>query len=206
MNAIEDAIVLSNCIYEMGEATPANITAAFKEYREERYPNVKKMMDKSALMAALQYGQVKRRVVRVPHSFVMVLTENNCLRTHFPVFCVFAGVFVCVCVRVRVQLSLFIDLERAGDSSCHLQLDPQERPDVAVHEGCRVQTTGDIPRADREPWDLRSTPTEAVQALRRGESGKRNCCVGKKTPLEIVSCRASTKVDFFFLHVSFQLK
>ncbi|KAF9107381.1 hypothetical protein BGX27_008773 [Mortierella sp. AM989] len=65
VNAMQDAVILANCIYEMGEATPENITAAFKEYQEERYPNVKHMMAKSKFMAVVMYGKTwKDRVIR----------------------------------------------------------------------------------------------------------------------------------------------
>ncbi|KAF9386726.1 hypothetical protein BGX21_000718 [Mortierella sp. AD011] len=55
---MQDAVILANCIYEMGEATPENITTAFKEYYDERYEPVKKMMAKSKFMAAIMYGMV----------------------------------------------------------------------------------------------------------------------------------------------------
>ncbi|KAG0015131.1 hypothetical protein BGZ80_010034 [Entomortierella chlamydospora] len=58
VNALQDAVILANCIYEMGEATPENITAAFKEYYNERYEPVKKMMAKSRFMALIMYGMV----------------------------------------------------------------------------------------------------------------------------------------------------
>ncbi|KAG0000468.1 hypothetical protein BGZ79_005913 [Entomortierella chlamydospora] len=57
VNAMQDAVILANCIYEMGEVTPDNIAVAFKEYYNERYEPVKRMMAKSKFMAILQYGQ-----------------------------------------------------------------------------------------------------------------------------------------------------
>ncbi|KAF9985076.1 hypothetical protein BGZ75_003370 [Mortierella antarctica] len=65
VNAMQDAVVLANCIYEIGEVTPENITAAFKRYRDQRYSHVKKMITKSKLMGMIQYGQTwKDRLVR----------------------------------------------------------------------------------------------------------------------------------------------
>ncbi|KAF9345399.1 hypothetical protein BGX26_003167 [Mortierella sp. AD094] len=65
VNAMQDAVILANCIYEMGEATPENITAAFKEYYDERYEPVKKMMAKSKFMALIMYGMTwKERLIR----------------------------------------------------------------------------------------------------------------------------------------------
>ncbi|KAF9901459.1 hypothetical protein BX616_002261, partial [Lobosporangium transversale] len=65
VNAMQDAVVLANCIYEMGEVTPANITTAFKTYFDERYAPVKRMMNKSKFMGTLQLGQTwKERILR----------------------------------------------------------------------------------------------------------------------------------------------
>ncbi|KAF9173071.1 hypothetical protein BGX21_005666 [Mortierella sp. AD011] len=76
VNAMQDAVILANCIYEMGEATPENITAAFKEYYDERFEPVKKMMVKSRFMALIMYGMTwKERIIRyimfnwIPDSF-----------------------------------------------------------------------------------------------------------------------------------------
>ncbi|KAG0015129.1 hypothetical protein BGZ80_010032 [Entomortierella chlamydospora] len=65
VNAMQDAVILANCIYEMGEATPENITAAFKEYYDERFEPVRKMMAKSKFMALIMYGTTwKERLIR----------------------------------------------------------------------------------------------------------------------------------------------
>ena len=55
---MQDAVVLANGIYDMGEVTTNNITTVLKDYYKERYPHVKKMMTKSKIMGTLQYGQV----------------------------------------------------------------------------------------------------------------------------------------------------
>ncbi|KAF9173072.1 hypothetical protein BGX21_005667 [Mortierella sp. AD011] len=65
LNSMQDAVILANCIYEMGEVTPKNITAAFKEYYDERYPRVKRMMAKSKFLALIMYGNtLKERMIR----------------------------------------------------------------------------------------------------------------------------------------------
>ncbi|KAF9345398.1 hypothetical protein BGX26_003166 [Mortierella sp. AD094] len=65
VNALQDAVILANCIYEMEEATPENITAALKEYYDERFEPVKKMMAKSRFMALVMYGMTwKERLIR----------------------------------------------------------------------------------------------------------------------------------------------
>jgi hypothetical protein len=49
---------LANTIYEITSATPENITAAFKEYFEIRYPHAKSELQTSQRMAKVLAGQV----------------------------------------------------------------------------------------------------------------------------------------------------
>ncbi|KAF9197640.1 hypothetical protein BGZ49_001829 [Haplosporangium sp. Z 27] len=80
VNALQDAVVLANCIYDMGEVTPENITAAFKEYFDERYEPVKRMMDKSKFMAMLQLGNMKQFLKDVayrPQATFLEYAENR---------------------------------------------------------------------------------------------------------------------------------
>jgi 2-polyprenyl-6-methoxyphenol hydroxylase-like FAD-dependent oxidoreductase len=58
INALQDAVVLVNSIVDMGAITADNMKAAFQGYQEHRYPRVKALMEKSRVMATLQYGQV----------------------------------------------------------------------------------------------------------------------------------------------------
>ena len=58
VSAIQDAIVLVNCIYEIEENTPRAINAAFQEYQSLRYPRAKQQFDMSKMMAKLLSGQV----------------------------------------------------------------------------------------------------------------------------------------------------
>ncbi|KAG0027871.1 hypothetical protein BGZ82_008724 [Podila clonocystis] len=59
INAFQDAAILANCIYDMTSTDPASITAAFKDYREQRYDHVKGQYDRSKVNAKIMYGQVK---------------------------------------------------------------------------------------------------------------------------------------------------
>lgn len=64
VNAMEDAVVLANCLYEISdgqEVTPERITEAFKDYREQRYSPAKYQVENSAGMAKILSGQVKGR-------------------------------------------------------------------------------------------------------------------------------------------------
>ncbi|KAG0078945.1 hypothetical protein BGZ93_005582 [Podila epicladia] len=65
INALQDAVILANCIYDITSATPENIHEAFADYRSQRYPKAKYQIDKSKVMATIQYGQTwKDRVIR----------------------------------------------------------------------------------------------------------------------------------------------
>ncbi|KAG0339065.1 hypothetical protein BG000_002914 [Podila horticola] len=58
INAFQDAVILANCIYDMTSTDPASITAAFKDYREQRYDHVKGQYDWSKVNAKIMYGQI----------------------------------------------------------------------------------------------------------------------------------------------------
>ncbi|KAF9281049.1 hypothetical protein BGZ74_002458 [Mortierella antarctica] len=57
INAFQDAAILSNCFYDMTSTDLASITAAFKDYREQRYDHVKGQYDRSKVNAKIMYGQ-----------------------------------------------------------------------------------------------------------------------------------------------------
>lgn len=58
VSAIQDAIVLVNCIYDIEENTPQAIDAAFQEYQSLRYLRAKHQFDMSKMMGKLLIGQV----------------------------------------------------------------------------------------------------------------------------------------------------
>ncbi|KAF9967484.1 hypothetical protein BGZ65_013033, partial [Modicella reniformis] len=51
VNAMEDAVVLANCLYEISDGqqaiTPEKITQAFKNYRDQRYSHAKYQVENS---------------------------------------------------------------------------------------------------------------------------------------------------------------
>ncbi|KAG0072718.1 hypothetical protein BGZ90_011831 [Linnemannia elongata] len=68
VNAMEDAVILANALYEVTSATSKNIKNAFKEYRQLRYPHAAEQFQKSKLFTMLMVGQtwyedLLRRVV-----------------------------------------------------------------------------------------------------------------------------------------------
>ncbi|KAF9366818.1 hypothetical protein BGX34_006087 [Mortierella sp. NVP85] len=64
VNAMEDAVVLANCLYEISDGkqavTPERIAEAFRDYREQRYIHAKYQVENSANMTKILSGQVTK--------------------------------------------------------------------------------------------------------------------------------------------------
>ncbi|KAF8981816.1 hypothetical protein BGZ46_002229 [Entomortierella lignicola] len=56
VNAIQDAVVLANSIYEMSSTSQDNIVKALKEYREQRFEEAKTQYETSKFAAKILYG------------------------------------------------------------------------------------------------------------------------------------------------------
>ncbi|KAG0266143.1 hypothetical protein BG011_003130 [Mortierella polycephala] len=56
-NALQDAVILANCIYEMKSVTAASINDVFKDYYEQRSPEAKYQFEYSKFIAKLVAGQ-----------------------------------------------------------------------------------------------------------------------------------------------------
>ncbi|KAG0286956.1 hypothetical protein BGZ96_009050 [Linnemannia gamsii] len=76
INAMQDAVVLANCIYDLEDLKPESLTAAFESYKQQRHGEAKKQVTNSAVNAMVSSGQTFRdRVVRhvalnwIPRSF-----------------------------------------------------------------------------------------------------------------------------------------
>ncbi|KAG0376746.1 hypothetical protein BGX24_007292 [Mortierella sp. AD032] len=59
-DALQDAVVLANCLYGMKGLTPDNINEALGTFRQERFGRVKSQYKSSRTSAQLLYGQVLR--------------------------------------------------------------------------------------------------------------------------------------------------
>ncbi|KAI8605425.1 hypothetical protein EDD21DRAFT_363517 [Dissophora ornata] len=58
VNAMQDSVILANCLYDIVKnPTSENITAAFQDYKAQRYPHVQFQFDSSKLQAKIIYGQ-----------------------------------------------------------------------------------------------------------------------------------------------------
>ncbi|KAF9090380.1 hypothetical protein BGX23_006017 [Mortierella sp. AD031] len=57
VNAIQDAAILSNCLYDLPTLRRKDITAAFQDYKEQRYAHVKRHFDSSAVQGRILFGQ-----------------------------------------------------------------------------------------------------------------------------------------------------
>lgn len=59
VNALQDAVILANCIYDMTSIDQEAITETFKDFREQRYEHVKFQFERSKVNGKLIYGQVR---------------------------------------------------------------------------------------------------------------------------------------------------
>jgi len=59
VNALQDAVILSNCIYDLASKSAKDVNKAFRSYKDQRYPQAKYQMEKSKTMAKVLYGQVR---------------------------------------------------------------------------------------------------------------------------------------------------
>ncbi|KAF9171562.1 hypothetical protein BGX21_000979 [Mortierella sp. AD011] len=57
VNALQDAVILANCIYDLESLLPGDISAALEDYRHQRYPHVVEQYDASKINAKIIYGQ-----------------------------------------------------------------------------------------------------------------------------------------------------
>ncbi|KAG0341045.1 hypothetical protein BG000_010394 [Podila horticola] len=78
VNAMQDAVILANCIYDMTSIDQEAITETFKDFREQRYEHVKFQFERSKVNGKLIYGQTwTERLMRhvvfnyLPKSFLL---------------------------------------------------------------------------------------------------------------------------------------
>ncbi|KAF9427025.1 hypothetical protein BGZ76_002500 [Entomortierella beljakovae] len=78
VNAMQDAVILANSLYDISDdPSRKNIKAAFKDFKEQRYPHVQNQFDISKVMAKVMFGQtVSERVLR---QFIFGVLPNSIL-------------------------------------------------------------------------------------------------------------------------------
>ncbi|KAF8955867.1 hypothetical protein BGZ46_002524 [Entomortierella lignicola] len=65
VNAMQDAVVLANCIYNMTDASEAGLTEAFKDYYSQRFERSHGQIKRSAVMSSVMSGQtLKQKIIR----------------------------------------------------------------------------------------------------------------------------------------------
>ncbi|KAF9282000.1 hypothetical protein BGZ68_006273 [Mortierella alpina] len=65
VNAMQDAVILANCLYDLASVTPEGIAAAFQDFKDQRYPHVVAQYEASKKNAKIRYGQTLwERIVR----------------------------------------------------------------------------------------------------------------------------------------------
>ncbi|KAF9352104.1 hypothetical protein BGX26_010015 [Mortierella sp. AD094] len=74
VNAMQDAVVLANSIYNMVDTSEKNITNAFKDYHSQRYERSHEQIKRSGAMSSLISGQTfKHKMIR--HVFLNYVPE-----------------------------------------------------------------------------------------------------------------------------------
>ncbi|KAF9901317.1 hypothetical protein EC991_006273 [Linnemannia zychae] len=65
INAMQDALILTNCLYDLQDLTLPSLTAAFQDYQSQRYEHAKRCIASSKLNAKISSGQtLLERVTR----------------------------------------------------------------------------------------------------------------------------------------------
>ncbi|KAI8345026.1 hypothetical protein B0O80DRAFT_310728 [Mortierella sp. GBAus27b] len=57
VNAMHDAVILANALYNMPDSTPRSITAAFQEYYDQRYPRLDAQIKRSKSLQSVMGGK-----------------------------------------------------------------------------------------------------------------------------------------------------
>ncbi|KAF9089598.1 hypothetical protein BGX23_006564 [Mortierella sp. AD031] len=75
-NAMEDAVIIANCIYDLASNSRADVEVALNDYREQRFEHAKQQVENSNMAGKLFYGQtwleklIRRAVLNwMPKSF-----------------------------------------------------------------------------------------------------------------------------------------
>lgn len=58
VNAMQDAVILANCLYDLESLEPEAISAALKDYQEQRYEHAKFQFEISRNNGKIMSGQV----------------------------------------------------------------------------------------------------------------------------------------------------
>ncbi|KAF8925185.1 hypothetical protein BGZ58_001060 [Dissophora ornata] len=57
VTSMQDAVVLANCLYDLRSTSISDVTEALKDFKEQRYPQVKEQYEASKMNAQVLYGQ-----------------------------------------------------------------------------------------------------------------------------------------------------
>jgi len=57
VNAMQDAVILSNCLYDLKDKSAKSLKAAFQSYYEQRYGRSKESYNLSQMVAKIMFGQ-----------------------------------------------------------------------------------------------------------------------------------------------------
>lgn len=97
INAMQDAVVLANCIYDLEDLKPESLDAAFESYKQQRHGEAKKQVNNSAVNAKISSGQVRAfpnvLFIRLATLFEYQV-KHACLSGYSPLFFLFFFFFL----------------------------------------------------------------------------------------------------------------
>ncbi|KAF9408172.1 hypothetical protein BGZ76_005919, partial [Entomortierella beljakovae] len=78
VNALEDAVILANCLYEVESFTQVSIDSALSDYKSQRYKHAKYQVETSAGLGKVIYGRtwVEKMLRKIVFGYMPKWLEN----------------------------------------------------------------------------------------------------------------------------------
>jgi len=73
---MEDAVILANCLYDIGTTSPEDIKTALQSYKDQRLPHVMEQYQGSKASAKFLYGQVSHPSIKVSVGGIIRILMN----------------------------------------------------------------------------------------------------------------------------------
>ncbi|KAF8934517.1 hypothetical protein BGZ47_010348 [Haplosporangium gracile] len=77
INAMQDALILTNCIYDLPDLSLPALTSTFKDYQFQRYEHAKRCITSSKLNAKISSGQTWAEKVTRPQASFLPMVEDR---------------------------------------------------------------------------------------------------------------------------------
>lgn len=120
INAMQDATILANCLYDLEDLSPESILKTFRDYRDQRYTYAKKQVANSQLNAKISSGQVQfPRMLSLVCTHALIGFFSRLLRLLLPFpFSISLHLFVCSTRIAFFSLLFFLSPSLFSFPSC----------------------------------------------------------------------------------------